>query len=138
MKRVRCIKIAVWSLAAAAATRAWAQSTPAPTILYGTSIPLLPTNEFAIATTVPTPQSPRAQYVVVAEANVDQDLEVLAWQDTTSSLEKLSRHGIAEHEGVVSVAVTGLDSNRTEVSGTGSLTPIRGGSRTLRSSQRKP
>jgi len=61
---------------------------------------------------VPTPQTPRAQYVVVAEANVDQDLEVLAWQDTTSSLEKLSRHGIAEDEGVVSVAVTGLDANR--------------------------
>jgi len=112
MKRVRCIKIVVWSLGAAAATHAWAQTPPPPKILYGTTIPLLPANEFAIATTVPTPQSPRAQYVVVAEANVDQDLEVLAWQDTTSSLEKLSRHGIAEDEGVVSVAVTGLDANR--------------------------
>jgi hypothetical protein len=112
VKNVRYIKVVLSSLGVAVATAAWPQTSPAPTILYGTTISMLPTNEFAVATTVPTPQSPRAQYVVVAEANVDQDLEVLAWQDTTSSLEKLSRHGIAEDQGVVSVAATGLDSNR--------------------------
>jgi hypothetical protein len=73
---------------------------------------MAPANEFAVATTLPTLERPRAQYVVVAEANDNKDLAVLAWQDTTSSLAPISGHGIAQHQGVVSVAVTGLDVSR--------------------------
>jgi hypothetical protein len=102
----------LWSLGIAAATAAWAQSPSLIKPLHGTTTLLAPTNEFAVATTLPTLVKPRAQYVVVAEANDNQDLEVLAWHDTTSSLESISRHGIAEHQGVVSVAVTGLDLSR--------------------------
>jgi hypothetical protein len=112
MKRLSYIKIVLCSLGVAAATAAWAQTPPPPTILYGTTTLLAPTNEFAVATTLPTPDNPRAQYVVVAEANDNKDLEVLAWHDTTSSLDPLTGHGIAGHQGVVSVAVAGLDSCR--------------------------
>jgi hypothetical protein len=113
MKRLSCIKFVVCSLGVATATAAWAQSPPPPpTILYGTTTLVAPTNEFAVATTLPTLENPRAQYVVVAEANDNNDLEVLAWHDTTSSLVSTSAHGIADHQGVVSVAVTGLDPNR--------------------------
>jgi hypothetical protein len=112
MKRLSYIKIVVWALGIAAATSAWAQSPPPPKILYGTTTPLAPANEFAVTTTWPTLVNPRAQYVVVAEANDNKDLEVLAWHDTTSSLAPISGPGIANHQGVVSVAVTGLDTNR--------------------------
>jgi hypothetical protein len=112
MKKLSYFKIAVGSLGVAAATAAWAQSPPPPTILYGTTTTLAATNEFAVATTVPTLENPRAHYVVLAEANDSKELEVLAWRDTVSSLESLSGHGIAEHEGVVSVGVTGLDAGR--------------------------
>jgi len=111
MKRLSYIKIVVRGLGVAAAAAAWAQSPSPITPLYGTTTLIAP-NEFAVATTVPTLEKPRAQYVVVADANDNKDLEVLAWHDTTSSLESISRHGIAEHQGVVSVAVTGLDVSR--------------------------
>ena len=112
MKALRYIKLVIGSLGIATAAAAWAQNPPAIMPLYGTTTLLAQTSEFAIATTAPTPQSPRSQYVVLAEANDDKDLEVLAWHDTTSSLEPVSGYGIAEHQGVVSVAVTGLDSSR--------------------------
>jgi len=112
MKRLSYIKMVVWSLGVAAVTAAWAQSPPPPKILYGTTTPLAPANEFAVATTLPTLERPRSQYVVVAEANDNKDLAVLAWQDTTSSLAPISGQGIAQDQGVVSVAVTGLDPSR--------------------------
>jgi hypothetical protein len=112
MKTLSYIRVALWTLSVATATAAWAQSPAPPKILYGTTTPLAPANEFAVAATLPTPESPRAHYVVVAKANDKKDLEVLAWHDTTSSLESISGHGIAEHQGVVSVAVTALDPSR--------------------------
>ena len=111
MKRLSYIKIVVRGLGVAAAAAVWAQSPSPITPLYGTTTLIAP-NEFAVATTVPTLEKPRAQYVVVADANDNKDLEVLAWHDTTTSLESMSRHGLAEHQGVVSVAVTGLDASR--------------------------
>jgi hypothetical protein len=111
MKRFSYIKIVVGGLGVAAAAAVWAQSPSPITPLYGTTTLIAP-NEFAVATTVPTLEKPRGQYVVVADANDNKDLEVLAWHDTTTSLESMSRHGIAEHQGVVSVAVTGLDASR--------------------------
>jgi hypothetical protein len=112
MRTLSYTKIAAWSLGLATAAAVWAQSPPPPKILYGTTTSLAPANEFAVAATLPRPGSPRAQYVVVAQANGNKDLEVLAWHDTTSSLESIPGHGIAEHQGVVSVDVTALDSNR--------------------------
>ena len=112
MKKVSYIGIVVACVGVATGSTVWAQTPPPPTILYGTTTPLAPTNEFAVATTLPTRESFRAQYVVVAEANDSTHLEVLAWHDTTSSLESLSKHGTSEHKGVVSVAVTGLDACR--------------------------
>jgi hypothetical protein len=112
MKTLCSITLVIASLGVTAAAAAWAQSSPAIKPLYGTTTFLAQTSEFAIAATAPTLQSPRSQYVVLAEANDDKDLEVLAWHDTTSSLDPVSGYGIADHEGVVSVAVTGLDSSR--------------------------
>jgi hypothetical protein len=112
MKTLSYIKIAAWSLGVATAAAAWAQSPPPPKILYGTTTSLAAGNEFAVATTLPTLGSPRAKYVVVAEANDNKDLEVLAWHDTASALESISGHGTAEHQGVVSVAVAALDPGR--------------------------
>jgi hypothetical protein len=69
MKTLSYIRVALWTLSVATATAAWAQSPAPPKILYGTTTPLAPANEFAVAATLPTPESPRAHYVVVTKAN---------------------------------------------------------------------
>jgi hypothetical protein len=112
MRLLRSISSTGAMLVLAGAAVAGAQNPPAPTILYGTTTTLPQANQFAIATTQPTPEKPRSEFVVVAEANKYNDLEVLAWRDTTSSLEAISGHGIANHQDVVTVAVTGLDAHR--------------------------
>jgi hypothetical protein len=112
MNKFSHIRLAVWGLGVATTTAAWSQSPQPPKILYGTTTSLAAANEFAVATTAFDLGSARAKYVVVAEANDNKDLEVLAWHDTTSSLESIGGHGIADHQRVVSVAVTALDPNR--------------------------
>jgi hypothetical protein len=109
VQRISYLKTTVWSLGLAMASAAAAHATTYPTLLYGTTTQLPPTNPFAIATTLPTFENPRSHYVVIAEENANTDLEVLAWQDSTSSLVPLSHTGTARKKGVAGVAVTGLD-----------------------------
>jgi hypothetical protein len=101
-----------WGLGLAMVSAAAAHATTYPTLLYGTTTQLPPTNPFAITTTLPTLENPRSKYVVVAEENANTDLEVLAWHDTTSSLVLAGTPGIEKEKGVAGVAVTGLDSCR--------------------------
>ena len=112
MKKISHIKTTIWGLGLAMASGGAAHATTYPTLLYGTTTQLPPTNPFAIATTVPTLEDPRSRYVVVAEENANTDLEVLAWHDTTSSLVATATPGIWKKKGVAGVAVTGLDSCR--------------------------
>jgi hypothetical protein len=127
------VKTAVASLTLAGAAAVSAQERPTP--LYDTTTPLAANQPFAITTTVPTGSNPRAQYVAVAEGSevfrcvivckTEPILEVLAWQDTTTSLLQTSAAGSASVPGgLAAVAVTGLDSGRVvtaEVDGTGVL-----------------
>jgi hypothetical protein len=112
VRKTSYIKTVVCSLGLATTSAAWAQNPAPPALLYGTTTSLPPTNRFAIATTIPTLANPRAQYVVIAEENAASDLEVLAWQDTTSSLNATASAGIAARTGVTAVAITGLDASR--------------------------
>lgn len=106
MKTFNCVKTAVASLLLASAAVAWALP---PQYLYGTSTSALESGPIAIATTVP------ATYVVAAEANASNDLEVIAWHD----MGDLKKGGLApvgsevvEGPGLHSVGITGLDSSR--------------------------
>ena len=110
MRRLSDIGTVVCSLGLAMVSSAWAQTYPA--LLYGTTTQLPPSNQWAIGTTLPTPANPSAQYVVIAEQNANNDLEVLAWHNTLSSLVATAPAGIAKKTGVTGVAVTGLDSHR--------------------------
>ena len=113
------VKIAVTSLVASAAVGA-----ESPTYLYGTSTPAPSAGPVAVATTTPTTSTPRAAYVVAAEPNPSGALEVVAWQDTTSSLVKIGSASVAGGLTVKSVAATGLDSDRVvtaDVDETGNL-----------------
>lgn len=75
--------------------------------LYGASAGAV--SDVAVATTVP-PASGRASDVAAAVVNASGELEVIAWQDTTS---KLVRLGSASVPGLTSsVAITGLDASR--------------------------
>jgi hypothetical protein len=112
VKRLSDISTVVCSLGLAMVSSAWAQNPTYPTLLYGTTTQLPPANQWAIGTTLPSPENPRAQYVVIAEQNADSDLEVLAWHDTTSSLVATGPAGVAKKHSVTAVAVTGLDSKR--------------------------
>jgi hypothetical protein len=121
VRKLICVKAFVASMMLASAAAARAQEAQ---LLYGTSTPLPVTNPFSISTTVPTLRDPRSQYVVVAESNANTNLEVLAWQDTTSSLLLTSTPGIVVSPGVIGVGVTGLDSGRVvtaDVNNTGVL-----------------
>jgi len=72
MKAVRnlnCVKTAVASLVLGSTAVVWASP---PQFMYGTSTSALETGPIAITTTVP------ATYVVAAEANASNDLEVIA------------------------------------------------------------
>ncbi len=110
VRRLSYFKTVLSTLAVATVSAAGAQTYP--TILYGTTTALPPTNPFAIATTLPTLEDPRAKYVVIAEENGNTDLEVLAWRDTTSALDPTGSAGVAKKKGVTAVAVTGLDACR--------------------------
>jgi hypothetical protein len=106
------ISTVVCSLGLAMVSTAWAANPTYPTLLYGTTTQLPPANQWAIGTTLPSLENPRAQYVVIAEQNADGALEVLAWHDTASALVATGPAGIAKKHGVTSVSVTGLDARR--------------------------
>jgi hypothetical protein len=110
MRSLSYVNTAVASLMLASPGAALAQSNAQ--LLYGTSTNLPYYNPFTITTTVPTLQDPRSKYVVVAEANTNRALEVLAWQDTTSSLVLTSTPGIVNNGFDIAVGVTGLDPGR--------------------------
>jgi hypothetical protein len=75
--------------------------------LYGSSAGAV--SDVAVATTAPPPGG-RASDVAAAVVNGSGELELIAWQDTTSKLEHL---GSASAAGSTSsVAITGLDSSR--------------------------
>ena len=75
--------------------------------LYGASAGAV--SDVAVATTVP-PATGRASDVAAAVVNGSGELEVIAWQDTTSKLVHL---GSASFPGATgSVAITGLDASR--------------------------
>jgi hypothetical protein len=127
VRTLNCVKTAVASLVFASAAVAGAQQKPQ--ILYGTSVEATAFTPFAIATTVPG-GGPRAQYVVLAEANTNNDsnvngnLELLAWQDTTSSLVSVGAPGTVVTPGLAAIAITGLDSGRVvtaDIDNTGAL-----------------
>ena len=50
--------------------------------------------------------------MVAAETNTSNDLEVIAWQDTTTKLVKTGTPGVVQGPGLFSVAMPGLDSSR--------------------------
>ncbi len=109
MKTFTCVKTVVASLLLASAAVVWALP---PAFQYGTSTTALANGPIAITTTVPTSHNPRAAYVVAAEANTSNDLEVIAWQDTTTKLVKVGTPGVVQGPGLFSVAIAGLDSGR--------------------------
>ncbi len=118
MGRLNFVKIAVASLVlATAAVRA-----ETPTYLYGTSSK---TGSMAsVATTTPTTSAPRAAYVVAAETNTSGALQVVAWQDTTTSLVNIGSASVSNGLPIQSVAASGLDANRVvtaDVDSTGAL-----------------
>src|SRR5271156_2281881 len=81
MKRLMCVKTVVASLLLANAAVVWAAS-PKP-LPYGASLPASWLGPIAVATTV---GEPRGAYVFAASADPNQNLEVMAWHDTTSAL----------------------------------------------------
>jgi hypothetical protein len=109
VKTFTCVKTVVASLLLASAPVVWALP---PAYHYGTSTTDLANGPIAITTTVPTTKDPRAAFVVAAEANASNDLEVIGWQDTTAKLVKTSTHGVVQGPGLFSVGITGLDSSR--------------------------
>jgi hypothetical protein len=109
VKTFTCVKTVVASLLLASAADVWALP---PTYHYGTSATALANGPIAITTTVPTSKDPRAGFVVAAEANASNDLEVIAWQDTTAKLTKAGTPGVVQGPGLFSVGITGLDSSR--------------------------
>jgi hypothetical protein len=112
VKKLGNISTVAWSLGIAMVSTAWAQNPSYPSLLYGTTTQLPPANQWAVGTTLPSLENPRAQYVVIAEQNANSDLEVLAWHNTSSSLVATPPAGLAKKTGVTGVAVTGLDSHR--------------------------
>jgi hypothetical protein len=77
------------------------------TPLYGATAGTV--SDVAVATTVPLPGD-RAGDVAAAVVNGKGELEVIAWQDTTSKLVRLGSATVAGTTG--SVAITGLDATR--------------------------
>ncbi len=112
MKKLTCIKTTVASLLLAGAAVGWALP---PTLLYSAPNTSAYFNgTIGIATTVPPPHG-RAAYVVAAEANTSNDLEVIAFQDThdaATGLVPAGTPGVVDGPGLFSVAITGLDSSR--------------------------
>jgi hypothetical protein len=144
MNKPGYLKTFVCSMGLLGASSGWALTPQLPQILYGTSTPVSSSNQFALAATLPEGNDPRSHYVVIAEVDNANGLKVLAWQDTTASLELLSSVGLVKYSGVVTVAAAGLGPHRVvtadvDVNGTLSLNTWRveesgvtshGGSRT--------
>jgi hypothetical protein len=126
MNKPGYMKTFVCSMGLLGASSGWALTPQLPQILYGTSTPVSSSNQFALAATLPEGNDPRSHYVVIAEVDDANSLNVLAWQDTTTSLELLSGVGLTKYSGVVTVAAAGLDPYRVvtadvDVNGTLSL-----------------
>lgn len=126
MNKPGYMKTFVYCMGLLGASSDWALTPQLPQILYGTSTPVSSSNQFALAATLPEGNDPRSHYVVIAEVDNANSLEVLAWQDTTTSLELLSGAGLGTYQGVVTVAAAGLGSDRVvtadvDVNGTLSL-----------------
>lgn len=115
MKTFTCVKTAVASLLLASAAVAWALP---PQPLYGTSTSALGSGPIAITTTVPEQKNlfaaDVAAYVVAAEENTSNQLEVIAWQDTHDAKTGFVQVGtqVEDRAALSSVAITGLDSSR--------------------------
>jgi len=109
MKILTCINIAVVCLMLTSNAAVWASAptTIATTTATDTTVSWL--GPIAVTTTVPGP-SFRPAYVVAAAANTNQDLEVIAWQDTT--LAQAPAIGVEEGPALLGVGITGLDSGR--------------------------
>jgi hypothetical protein len=123
VKRLMCVKTAVASLLLASAAGAWA---PAQQLVSSAPPITWPYNggfstAIGVAATVP------ATYVVVAEANTVNALEVIAWQNTTSALVQVGIPQVVDTAGISAiygVAITGLDSTRVvtaDIDNTGNL-----------------
>jgi hypothetical protein len=126
MNKPGYMKTFVCSMGLLGASSGWALTPQLPQILYGTSTPVSSSNQFALAATLPEGNDPRSHYVVIAEVDDANSLNVMAWQDTTTSLELLSGVGLTKYSGVVTVAAAGLDPYRVvtadvDVNGTLSL-----------------
>ena len=102
MRNLNCVKTAVASLVLGSTAVVWASP---PQLMYGTSTSALESGPIAVTTTVP------AAYVVAAEANASNDLEVIAWHDTGVALAQAGTPSVLEGPGLVSVGITGLDSS---------------------------
>ncbi len=105
MNKPGYMKTFVCSMGLLGASSGWALTPQLPQILYGTSTTVSSSNQFALAATPPEGNDPRSHYVVIAEVDDANHLKVLAWQDTTASLELLSRVGLAKYSGVVTVVL---------------------------------
>jgi len=107
VRNLNRVKTAVASLVLGSTAVVWALP---PQLLYSASTTALEGGAIAITTTVP------ATYVVAAEANATNDLEVIAWHDTGSlkngGLVQLVDTGVVDGPGLQSVGITGLDSSR--------------------------
>jgi hypothetical protein len=131
VRNLNCVKTAVASLVLGSTAVVWASP---PEFMYGTSTIALESGPIAITTTLP------ATYVVAAEANASNDLEVIAWHDTgvaKTGLVNAGTPGVLDGPGLVSVGITGLDSSHVvtadiDVTGTLSInTWIIGGTAVL-------
>ena len=132
MNKLGYMKTFVCSMGLLGASSGWALTPQLPQILYGTSTTVSSSNQFALAATLPEGNDPRSHYVVIAEVDDANGLKVLAWQDTTASLELLSAVGLTKYSGVVTVAAAGLGPHRVvtadvDVNGTLSLNTWRVG-----------
>jgi hypothetical protein len=119
MGKFTFVNLAVASLVIATATVRAAET---PTYLYGTSTKTA--GPVSVAATTPTSSDPRSAYVVAAESAKGGALEMIAWQDTTTSLVEIGSASVANGLAVKSVAATGLDATRVvtaDVDATGAL-----------------
>jgi hypothetical protein len=124
VKTLTCINIAVACLMLTSSAAVWASAptTIATTTATDTTVSWL--GPIAVTTTVPGP-SFRPAYVVAAAADANQDLEVIAWQDTT--LAQVPAIGVEQGGGLLGVGITGLDSGRVvtaSIDGSGALSII--------------
>ena len=106
MKTLTCINIAVVCLMLTSNGAVWAS---APTTIATTTATVSWLGPIAVTTTAGG-LGVHPAYVVAAAANTNQDLEVIAWQDTT--LDQAPAIGVEQGPAVTGVGITGLDSGR--------------------------